>query len=62
VLGFSGLCSIVVCVFCGSLFFLLPILTIFIARCLQETNDKIIKESLLWAPFITMLILFFIRE
>jgi hypothetical protein len=61
VLGFSGLCSIVISALCGSVFFLLPVLAVFLARFLQETNDKIFKESLLWVPFITMLILFFIR-
>ncbi|MFT5925927.1 MAG: hypothetical protein ACI9WL_000670 [Rubritalea sp.] len=61
VLGFSGLCSVVIGAFCGSVFFLLPVLAVFLARFLQETNDKITKESLLWLPFITMFILFFIR-
>ncbi|QJP33820.1 hypothetical protein F0365_05070 [Nonlabens sp. Ci31] len=61
ILGFAGVCGSVFLVIDSIALFLLPVIAIFIARFIQETEDKVIKETLLWVPFIGMLILFFLR-
>lgn len=61
ILGFAGVCGSVFLVIEGIALFVLPVIAIFIARFIQETDNKMIKESLLWIPFISMLILFFLR-
>jgi hypothetical protein len=61
ILGFAGVCGSVFLVIGGVALFLLPVIAICIARFIQETDDKIIKEALLWIPFISVLILFFLR-
>ncbi|WP_405370137.1 hypothetical protein [Nonlabens sp. Asnod2-A12] len=61
VLGFSGICGFLFFVMNGSALLLIPLLSIFIARMVQETENKIVKESLLWIPFITMVVLFILR-
>jgi hypothetical protein len=61
ILGFAGVCGSVFLVIEGIALFVLPVIAIFTARFIQETDDKIIKETLLWIPFISMLILFFLR-
>lgn len=61
ILGFAGICGAVIIFIGGSPLFLLPVITIFTARYIQEADGKIIKETLLWVPFISMVILFFLR-
>ena len=61
VLGFTGICGFIFFVMNGSALILIPILSIFTARFIQETDNKIVKESLLWIPLITMIVLFILR-
>ncbi|WP_213521122.1 hypothetical protein [Nonlabens sp.] len=61
ILGFAGVCGSVFLVIEGIALFVLPVIAIFTARFIQETDDKIIKETLLWIPLISMLILFFLK-
>lgn len=58
VLGFAGLCSSIFMIINGIAIFTIPVIAIFVSRLIQETNDKKVKEALLWLPIISMLILF----
>jgi hypothetical protein len=61
VLGFTGVCGSIFMIINGIAIFTIPIVAIFLSRLVQETDDKKVKETLLWLPFISMLILFFMR-
>ncbi|WP_292892274.1 hypothetical protein [Nonlabens sp.] len=61
ILGFAGVCGSIIVVFEGIALFVLPVIAIFTARVIQKTDNKIIKETLLWIPFISMLMLFFLK-
>ncbi|WP_298953375.1 hypothetical protein [uncultured Nonlabens sp.] len=61
VLGFSGICGFLFFIMNGSALLLVPLLSIFTARIVQESQNKIVKEFLLWIPFITMIVLFILR-
>lgn len=61
VLGFAGVCSSVFMIINGIAIFTIPVVAIFLSRLIQETDDKKLKETLLWIPFLSMLILLFLR-
>jgi hypothetical protein len=60
-LGFFGWGGVICCVVSGTMLFIIPVVVIFTARLLQELENKILKESLLWIPVITMSILYFLK-
>lgn len=60
-LGFFGWSGVICCAVSGTTLFVIPVIVIFTARLLQESENKVLKESLLWIPVITMSILFFLK-
>lgn len=60
ILGFAGICSSLLMIINGIAIFTIPVITIFMSRLIQETENKKVKETLLWLPFLSMLILIFL--
>ncbi|WP_303685348.1 hypothetical protein [Nonlabens dokdonensis] len=61
VLGFTGICVAIDYILNGSSLLSIIVIAIFLTRILQYSNRKILVESVLWVPFLILMVSLFLK-